>query len=76
MNDRMDYEGCVKARRFLDQVNGMQAELSKACVRLHAAVNVASVKELSLAAQQVWAVQEESRRLFEQMNETRQDYYA
>lgn len=72
--ERMDHEGCIKSRRFLDRVNEMQAELSKAAMSLHAAVNVCSAEQLALAAEQVWNIREESRRLFEQMDNARQSY--
>lgn len=71
---RMSHEDRVEVRRFLDRVNEMQAELSEASLRLHAAVNVASAKELAIAAQRVWTVREESRKLFERMDTVRQDY--
>ena len=67
----MDHESCIKTRRFLERVNDMQHELAMASMQLHAAVNVGSAEELARAAEQVWTVREESRLLFEQMDDVR-----
>jgi len=73
-DDHLDLDSRIKTRRFLDRVNEMQSELSVASVKLHGAVNAGNVDDFCRAVQQVWSIREESRSLFEQMDDVRTDY--